>query len=100
MKDYVTLDLDDDDADFRYGSRDTMIAQFKQDLYKKSFRHQDQSKREDGLQRRIKFWLNMLLVRQVQNQKMFAIMIIVMKEYNISFEGQSKIASLKNYKNS
>ena len=32
MKDYVTIDLDDDDNDFRYGYRDTMIAHFKQDL--------------------------------------------------------------------
>ena len=32
MKDYNTLERDDDDADFRYGYRDTMIAQFKQDL--------------------------------------------------------------------
>ena len=28
MKDYVTLDPDDVDADFRYSYRDTMIAQF------------------------------------------------------------------------
>ena len=32
MKDYVTLDPDDADADFRYDYRDIMIAQFKQDL--------------------------------------------------------------------
>ena len=33
-----------------------MIAQFKQDLYNKSFRHQDQDKREDGFQN--DFWPN------------------------------------------
>ena len=41
MKDYLTFDDDDDDADFRYGYGDVMIAQFKQDLYNKSFDHQD-----------------------------------------------------------
>ena len=35
-----------------------MIAQFKQDSTNKSFSHQDQDKRDDGLQKRIKFWLN------------------------------------------
>ena len=29
MKDYVTLDPDDDDAVFRYGFRDTILAQYK-----------------------------------------------------------------------
>ena len=36
MRDYVTLDPEEDDADFRYGYRDTMIAQFKQDFYNKT----------------------------------------------------------------
>ena len=36
MKDYLTLDDNDDDADFRYNYRNTMIAQFKQDLCKKN----------------------------------------------------------------
>ena len=45
MKDNVTLDRDDDDDDgFRYIYRDTMIAQFKQDLYNKNFSFQDQCK--------------------------------------------------------
>ena len=45
MKDYVTLEPDDDnDADFSCGYRVTMIAQFKQDLYNKNFSHQDQGK--------------------------------------------------------
>ena len=35
MKDYVTLDPDDDDADFRYEYRDTTITIFKQDLFNK-----------------------------------------------------------------
>ena len=42
MKDYVTLDLDYDDAEFRYGHRDTMKVQFKQDLYNENFSLQDQ----------------------------------------------------------
>ena len=33
MKDYLTLDDDDDDADFRYNCRVNMIAQFKQDFF-------------------------------------------------------------------
>ena len=42
MKDYLTLDDYDDDADFRYNFRVTMIAHFKQDLYNKIFDHQYQ----------------------------------------------------------
>ena len=34
---YVTLDPDDDEVVFRYEYRDTMIAQFKQDFYNKTF---------------------------------------------------------------
>ena len=60
MKDYVRLDLDDDDvddADFRYDYRDTMIAQFKQDSYKQNFSLQDHGKCDqiDTPQNRIKF---------------------------------------------
>ena len=42
--------------------RDTMIAQFKQDLFNKNFSLQDASKRDqiDTLQNRIKFWLNLI----------------------------------------
>ena len=60
MKVYVTLDLDDDDADFGYKFRDTRIAHFKQDLSYKKFSLQDQSKcdENDTLQRRINFWPN------------------------------------------
>ena len=56
----VTTDPHDDDADFRYGYRDTIIAQFKQDLYNKIFSLQDQGKGDqiDAVQKRIKFWLN------------------------------------------
>ena len=35
-----------------------MIAQCKQDLYNKSFSHQDQNKRDDGLQKRKNKWPN------------------------------------------
>ena len=58
MKDYVTLDDKDYDADFSYNYRDNMIAQFKQDFNNETFSHQDQDKRDDGLRKRIKFWLN------------------------------------------
>ena len=60
MIDYVTLDLDDYDADFSYNYRDTMIAQLKQDLYNKSFSLQDQGKGDqiDTLQNRTKIWPN------------------------------------------
>ena len=60
VKDYVTLDPDDDDADFRYKYRDTMIAQFKQEFYNKNFSLQDQGKDDqiDTLQNRNKFWPN------------------------------------------
>ena len=64
-KDCVTLNPDDeDDADFRYNSRDTMIAQIKQNLYNKSFSLQDQSKGDqiETLQNRIKFWLNIIVM--------------------------------------
>ena len=64
MKDYVTLDPDDADADFKYGCRDTMITQFKQDLYNRNFRLQNQNKRDNILQKRIKFWLNYVVVNQ------------------------------------
>ena len=51
MKDYLTLDPADDDADFRYGYRDKMIAQFKQDLYKNfSIQDQGESDQIDTLQ--------------------------------------------------
>ena len=62
VKDYATLDLDDDHADFRYKFRDNMIAQYKQDLYNKSFSYQDQDKRDENFQKRIKFWLNYVVI--------------------------------------
>ena len=63
MKDYVTLDPDDDDdADFRYNDRDSMIAQFKQYLCNKNFGLHDQGKGDqiDTLQNRIKLWPNII----------------------------------------
>ena len=55
MRDYVTLDPDDDDADFRHNDRDTMIAHFKQDIYNESFSLQDEGKSDqiDTLQKKI-----------------------------------------------
>ena len=54
----------DDDEDFGYHSRDDMIAQFKQDFFNKSFSHQDQDKRETKLQKRIKIWLDYVVVNE------------------------------------
>ena len=61
MKDYVTLDLNCDDADFRYKDRDNMIAEFKQDLNNRSFNLQEQDKRDDSLQKKITFWHNFVV---------------------------------------
>ena len=60
MKDCVTLEPDDYDADFRYNYRDTMIAQFEQYLYNKNFGRQDQRKSDqlETLQNRMKIWLH------------------------------------------
>ena len=59
MSDYFILDPHDDDADFRFGYGNTMIAQCKQDLHNKNFSLQDQGKSDqiDILQKRIRFWL-------------------------------------------
>ena len=60
VKDYVTLDTDDNYADLRYRYTDTMIAEFRQDLFHKNFSRQDQGNGDqiDTLQNRIKLWLN------------------------------------------
>ena len=64
MKDYVKLDHDGDDADFRYGLRETMITHFKQNLDNKNFSLQDQSKGNqiDTLQNRIENWPNIIVM--------------------------------------
>ena len=49
MKEYVALNPNDADADSRYRYRDTTIAQFKRDLYKKTFSLKDQNKRDNSL---------------------------------------------------
>ena len=56
LNDYVQNDDDEDDFGCHY--RDNMIAQFKQE------NHQDQDKRDDGLQKRIKFRLNYVVVNE------------------------------------
>ena len=61
MKYNLTLDEnDDDDADFRYNFRDTMIAQIKIDLKNKNFSLQDQGKCDqiDTHHKSIEFWPN------------------------------------------
>ena len=62
MKDYLTLDDNDHDADFRYKYRDTMIAQFTQGLHNKNISLQDQgeSDENDTLRKRNKFWFNVI----------------------------------------
>ena len=64
LKDSLTLDDNDDDADFRYSYRDTMITQFKQDLYTRTSSHQDQDKRDDGLQKIFEFWVICVIVNE------------------------------------
>ena len=49
MRDYVTLDDHDNDADFTCNYRNIMTAQNKQGLNNKIFNHQDQQKRDYGL---------------------------------------------------
>ena len=98
MKDYVTIDPDDADADFRYNYRDVMIAQFKQDLYNKNFSLQDQGKDDeiDTLENRIKIWLNIIDDTGVQYLMIFIIMIITMKDWIILFAVQRFILRLEN----
>ena len=57
MEDYVKDDVDGED-DFGYYYRDNMIAQFKQDLYNKTFSFQDEGNcdKNDTLRKRFKFW--------------------------------------------
>ena len=80
LKNYLTLDNDDDDADFRYKYRDNMIGQFKQALYHKNFNHQDKDKRDDGIRKKLSFGSIMLLEWDDQYQIMFMIMIKMIME--------------------
>ena len=80
------IDDDDDDDDFGYHYRDSMIAQFKPDLYHKSLSHQDQDKRDDGLKEETICGLILFLLREYQYQKMFMNMIITILEQVFSFE--------------
>ena len=56
MKDGLKIADNDDDAVFRYNYRDTMIAQFKQDLYNKNFslQHHGYCGENDTLQKKIR----------------------------------------------
>ena len=89
IKDYVTLDPDDVDADFRYKYRYTMIALFKQDLFNKNFRLQDQGKcgQIETLQNRIKFRL-IIIDMGVQYLIIFLFMIISTMDWIILFAVQ------------
>ena len=62
LKDYVTLDYDDDNADFRYSDRYIMIVPLKQNICDKNFSLQGQGKGDgkDTLQKRLKFLLNII----------------------------------------
>ena len=90
MKDYVTLHVDYDDADFRYNYRDVMIAPFKQDLYNQYFSLQDDGKSDqiDALQNKIKFWFNIVDDTGVQYFMIFIIMIIKMIDWISLFAAQ------------
>ena len=101
MKDYVTLDCDNVDADFRYSYRDTMIAQLKQDLCNKNFSFQGLSKGDqiDTLLNRIKFWLNNIDDTGVQYLMIYIILIITTKDWIILFSVQRYFLRLENLKN-
>ena len=74
-------DDDDDKDDFGQYYRDNLIAQFKQNFYNKSFNHQDQNKRDDGLRRRKKFcWIVFLSMKEHHYQILFMIMITMTLE--------------------
>ena len=86
MKNYLTLVVSDDDADFRYNYRDTMIAQFNKQLCNKSFslQDQDESDENDPLQKRTNLWLNGIDMG-FQNLIKFMIMIVSTLEWIILF---------------
>ena len=90
LKDYVALDPDDYDTEIRYNYGDTMIAQFKEDLYNKNFSLQDQSKSDqiDTLQNKINVWLK-IIDRGVQYLTISMIMIITTVDRIILFAVQS-----------
>ena len=62
LNEHVKGNDGDDKVDFDSYYRDNMIAQFKQDSYDKNFSLQNQGKcnENDTLQKRIKFWLNVI----------------------------------------
>ena len=68
INNYVTVrrrfDDPDEEQQWGYGYRDDMITQFKQDLYKKNFTLQDQSKDDeiDTLEKTIKIWINIIKI--------------------------------------
>ena len=70
IKNYVPVlpwfDYPDEEEQWGCGCRDNLIAQFKQDLYSKSFTPQDQGKDDpiDTLDNRIKFWLNVISIAE------------------------------------
>ena len=85
MKVYVTLDPDDD-ADFRYTYGDTMIAQFKQDLYNKNFSLKIKVKVTTLILSRIELYFGLiLLIWGVQYLIIFMIMIITTKDWIVLF---------------
>ena len=58
------FDDENGEEQWQYGYRDDMIAQFKQDLYYKSFSFQDKGKDDqtDTLQNRYKIWLKFIVM--------------------------------------
>ena len=76
LEDYVALDGNDYDADFRYKYRDKMIDQIEQIFYNEKFSHQGQDKHDDSLQERIIFGLIKLSKWEDRYQIMVAIKFI------------------------
>ena len=97
MRIYVTREPDEFDADFRCISGVTMIAQFEQKFYNKSFSPQDQGKGEqiDTLENRINFCF-LLLIWGVQNLIIFLNMTTKTIDWIILFAVQRNFLRLEN----
>ena len=78
-----------------------MISQFKQDLYNKNFSLQDQGKDDeiDTLQKRIKFWLNIINMGEGPIPDYLSDYDITMKDWIILSEVQRYFLRLQNLKN-
>ena len=92
--------LNDDDTDFIYGYRDTMIAQFKDDLHNKLFSLQNQRKViKLILSRKDLIFGLILLIWVVQYLIIFMIMIIKTMDWIVVFAVQRFFTRLENLEN-